>query len=50
MNDRLESSIGRVWLCGQHKWMETAAEAAREAKLEVSAVSPEVALLGALSG
>ena len=50
VNDRLEASIGRVWLCGQDEWMETAAAAATEAKLEVSAVSPEVALLGALSG
>lgn len=50
VNDRLECSVGRVWLCGQDDWMETAAAAATEAKLEVSAISPEAALLGAVSG
>lgn len=46
--DRLEMSLGRVWLCGADDWTTTAAAAASALGLEAATVSPEQALMGAL--
>lgn len=46
--DRLEMSLGRVWLCGADDWTTTAAAVASSLGLEAATVSPEQALMGAL--
>lgn len=49
VNDRLEMSIGRVWLCGAKEWARSASAAATAIGLDSSLISPDQALLGALS-
>jgi hypothetical protein len=50
VNDHLETTIARVWLCGSAEWTGPAQEACSRAGLAVQALTPEAALCAAVEG
>ena len=50
ISDHLETTIGRLWLCGDSSWVSAAAAACELSQMPARVLSPEVALCAAIEG
>lgn len=50
VGDHLETSIARVWLCGESAWAEAAAKACAPIQVPARILSPEAAMCAAIEG